>query len=280
MNIHTLGNTPITTIRETFNLAFSDYVIPFQLTLEQLQSRMLNDNIDLNLSIGAFDKERLVGFILHGHGIVNGEKVVYNGGTGVIPTYRGTGITKQLYAYMLPILKQAGYKKCKLEVIDSNLPAIRSYEKIGFTTMKPLNCHRGLVTSNSAIQKGEIEELISYDHCLQTRFGDWEPSWQNSTEAILRSTGQIKTIVLLEQKHIIGYATFNPSTGRIPQFAIDKNFRRKRYGTRLFNEIARQVGKEIVLINTDGRDTATNEFLSKIGLKLFIRQLEMELIIE
>jgi GNAT superfamily N-acetyltransferase len=86
--------------------------------------------------------------------------------------------------------------------------------------------------------------------------------------------------VLLEQKHIIGYATFNPSTGRIPQFAIDKNFRRKRYGTRLFNEIARQVGKEIVLINTDGRDTATNEFLSKIGLKLFIRQLEMELIIE
>ncbi len=52
-----------------FLTAFSDYSVPMQSTLDQFQHRLLRDRVRLDLSAGAFDEDRIVGFFMNGYGL-------------------------------------------------------------------------------------------------------------------------------------------------------------------------------------------------------------------
>src|SRR5687768_12381337 len=155
MKFKDLQHVSLQIIADTFNLAFSDYVIPMHFTEPQLIEKLTRDGINLEHSVGAFDGEKLVGFILQGVGQWDGTLAAYNGGTGVIPVYRGKKITQQLYSYSIPKLRAAGVNKCLLEVVTHNKVALKTYEKIGFTATRTLLSFKGelipgLVTSKSA----------------------------------------------------------------------------------------------------------------------------------
>ena len=93
ITFQTLENISTDKILEVFNLAFSDYIIPFCLTKEQLEDKIKSESIRLEFSVGAFENNQLIGFILHGFDVVDNMKVIYNGGTGVIPAKRGNKAT-------------------------------------------------------------------------------------------------------------------------------------------------------------------------------------------
>lgn len=78
LQLKSLENIAIETLTETFNRAFSDYVVPFKLTKEGLLSKMKTDNVDLTYSVGAYLNDELVGFILHGSDIIDGKLTLYN----------------------------------------------------------------------------------------------------------------------------------------------------------------------------------------------------------
>ncbi|MGB1041677.1 MAG: GNAT family N-acetyltransferase, partial [Flavobacteriales bacterium] len=117
-------------VLSVFNKSFSDYFVSLQLSEKQFFEKLISNNIDFSLSVGAFENNKLVGFILHG---VNA-KSVYNSGTGVIPKRRGFGLTIRMYKFILPILKSNQISKVVLEVITENIQAIKSYKKVGFLT--------------------------------------------------------------------------------------------------------------------------------------------------
>lgn len=162
MTIKTLEGISSQEILEVFNHSFSDYFIPFKLTHEQLVDKMKADRTDLSLSVGAFENDKLVAFILHGFDTINNEKIVYNGGTGVIPENRGAGLTKQMYSFILPLLKKKGIHKLLLEVISNNVQAIKSYKKSGFKVKRTLTCYKGTIkiTLTSALLNGS-ENAVS-----------------------------------------------------------------------------------------------------------------------
>jgi len=89
----------------TLNHAFADYIVPFQLNAEQLQFKIRSENIVSDWSLGVFDSERLVAFIMHGVRKENGKTVVYNAGTGVLSEYRGQGLVGKMYDFIQPFLK-------------------------------------------------------------------------------------------------------------------------------------------------------------------------------
>jgi ribosomal protein S18 acetylase RimI-like enzyme len=53
---------------------------------------------------------------------------------GVIDTARGRGISKQIMEVIITQSKQ--YNEFVLDVMDNNIPAIKSYEKLGFSEFK------------------------------------------------------------------------------------------------------------------------------------------------
>jgi len=64
---------------------------------------MKSDKINLSYSVGCLEADKLVGFILHGFNMINGNKVLYNGSTGVVPESRGQRLTKKMYKFLIPI---------------------------------------------------------------------------------------------------------------------------------------------------------------------------------
>jgi len=86
--IQTLENISTETLLDVFNLSFSDYIVPFCLTKEQLEDKIKSDGIDLSLSVGAFENDALIAFIFHGYDVIDYVKYAYNAGTGVIPSKR------------------------------------------------------------------------------------------------------------------------------------------------------------------------------------------------
>lgn len=277
MEIQNLKNTSIAELTNCFNTSFANYMVALQLNAGQLQQKFKNDNIRPEFSAGAFEDNKLIGFIFIGIGLQNGVKLAYNGGTGVLPGYRGHGLTKRMYDFLLPKLKNEGVETCILEVIDSNIPAIKTYERIGFRKVRNLICFKGIPEITEHIPEGIwFSEDFSNIKNLKEYF-DFEPSWQNTQAAVRRSRSGLKSLIIQKNKEPLAFIIFNPDNGRISQFGVHKNHRGKGYGRILFKEVSQYLQRPLTLINIDLQSTASIDFLSRIGLEPFLTQFEMKM---
>lgn len=277
ITLQTLENTSTEELLEAFTLSFSDYVVPFSLTREQLESKLKSDSIRLEFSAGAFEDNQLVAFVLHGYDVVDGVKVAYNAGTGVIPSKRGNKLTARLYEFALPILEKNTIEKVVLEVINTNGPAIAIYGKIGFKTIRQFNCLKGTINAVMVGGDFEIRTLDAYDWTKLRSFWDLNPSWQNSITAVENLKPVTVSIGIYENGNLSGYAIFNPGTKKIYQLSVDKNRRKRGIGRQLLGYIAEHYGKDFSAINVDDVSEGTLQFMEAIGMTVYIRQYEMEL---
>ncbi|MFK7050423.1 ribosomal-protein-alanine N-acetyltransferase [Flavobacterium columnare] len=270
-----LQDTSIHEIVEAFNLGFSDYFVPITMTSEALQAKFDSEGIRLDFSVGVFDENKLVGFILHFYSELNGIKRVYNGGTAVLPKYRGQGLTQRMYEFSKSILLEGKINELVLEVVTINSFAINAYEKIGFKKVREVECYKGKIKpiafENSNIQIEEIE-MIPWSEI--DKFWDFKPTWQNSIETMLKLQTKIKIIGAFDENRLIGYLVFNPSEKRIRQFAVVKEHRKKGVGSQLFSYVTTLEKDDVSLINLENI-AYIKSFFEKVGLKNTVNQYEM-----
>ncbi|MBX7174509.1 MAG: GNAT family N-acetyltransferase [Pyrinomonadaceae bacterium] len=267
--ISTLKKVKTAEIVEVFNSAFADYFVKIELNEKSLADKITTENIILEKSVGVFFENKLVGFILIG--IEN--KVAYNGGTGVLLDFRGQSLSKRMYDFILPKLKAENTYSHQLEVITENLPAIKTYEKIGFQKMRTLACFKGKINVSKLNDNVVIKNLNEIDETLFPQFWNSQPSWQNSLSAIKRTQNLHKILGAFHQNNLAGYLIYT-GTGRIKQFAVQKDFRRLGIAQTLFHQLNNQ---EILITNIDKDDPETVSFLNNLGLNLFLEQFEMKL---
>lgn len=280
MVIQEINQIGVSELHKTFNKAFSDYVLPMHVTVKQLAENIRRDGIDFRYSAGAFAEGKLVGFILNSLEEWNGVKTAYNGGTGVIPDFRGQRITRQMYDYLLPRLQEAGAQQCLLEVIAINQVALRTYQAIGFAHNRALNCYRAnlkdlphhLVHQIPGLQ---IREMPMPDWQQVKSYWDYMPSWQYGIASVKRLAGKITFLGAFDQQELVGYAALTPSSNRIAQFAVAPAHRGRGIGKALFCHMAQRATGPLVVINVDQASTDTNQFLRDMGFTCFIKQIEM-----
>lgn len=277
--IQTLEHSTIEELLSVFNLSFSDYIIPFHLTKEQLEHKIKSDRINLDLSVGAFVNNKLVGFILHSLDIRDNHKIVYNAGTGVVPSQRGKKLTIQLYNFILPIFQNLKIDRILLEVITENKAAIKTYQNLGFVIARKLNCFKGTLDNKAITNRYRIKRNGTYDWSKFQSFWDFKPSWQNDIPTLEKLKETNVLIEIYDAEVLLGYVVFNPNTNRIQQFAVHKSFRNKGVGTSLFNEIKKNSSTEIAVINCDDSSVTNTKFLEKQGLQNYIGQYEMKLVL-
>jgi ribosomal protein S18 acetylase RimI-like enzyme len=279
MEIRTLQGTDEAEILSAFNSAFSNYFTPLQLSEEQLSAKLNADRVQLDLSVGAFDNGQLVAFILHGLANMDGKQVAYNGGTGVVPAYRGKGLTQQLYHYIQPRLKKAGVDYVMLEAITKNVQAIKAYERAGFEKVRCFKCYKGELTGRSGDSTVVIQQMPYYDWLQMEAFWDRTPSWQYRS-VILNALKQRNVCLgAYAGNTVIGYLIHDPSSNRLQQLAVAKTKRRKGIGSALMAAVTQKYGNKLAVINVDAEDEATNMFMEKIGLPCYLEQVEMKWVV-
>jgi ribosomal protein S18 acetylase RimI-like enzyme len=276
MEFKNLENIDIEELLSVFNHSFSDYMVPFHLTLEQLKSKINTEKIDRSLSVGAFQSGQMVSFILHAEKTEDGQRIVYNAGTGVIPDYRGQGLVRKMYDHILPVLQDRKADILTLEVLEENQTAVRAYTNLGFSIARKLLCFKGNIECTEKDSDILIQEIKIPQWEMFRSFWDIEPSWQNSVMVIEQMNEDCVILGAYKKEELVGYAVYNPLTRKIHQIAVDKKHRKRGIGTKLF-EVIKQMSKEqaVSINNVDDASENTSLFLNAMGLKNWISQFEM-----
>ncbi len=274
MEIHSLTETPLEVVVQCLTQSFSDYFVKMPADPAYWKQRWKGARVDYRASYGAFEKEELVGFMVHGVDLRNGLYTAFNTGTGVIPSARGQRIVQKMYEKALPELKERGVQICALEVIQENEKAIKAYQRAGFSVIRELRCYKGSLTSKN-------EHTVQLKK-MDLHFFNWDAyegqpfySWDHVQAGILQQENAYDLYEVAQNQEGIGYFVINPQTGYLAQFDISDR-RYPMHWTLLFEGIA-QVSTELKIVNVDSRETAKNQTLEYLGLDNYINQYEMEL---
>jgi ribosomal protein S18 acetylase RimI-like enzyme len=247
LQIKLLTGTPVEKIHAAFIDAFSEYEVPINKPIEKLQEMMITRDLNPDFSVGCFAEDKLVGFILTGYREIAGQKVCYDGGTGVIKAYQRKGIGEMMLKELLKLLNGKGVSRFVLEVLENNTPAISLYEKYGFRITRRLECFE--------IEKHQLQpvpyrgfEIRSLNPPIlpidEERFRLYSPTWQNEIKSILNVSENYRLIKLSCSGETLCYGYIHKTNGDIPQIGILENWKFWGLEAHLFEELAKHKENE------------------------------------
>ncbi|AXG68922.1 acetyltransferase (GNAT) family protein [Kordia sp. SMS9] len=233
MEVKSLEHTPIQTILETLNYAFSDYLIPINFTEAYVNERWTASGVDYRLSFGVFDQGKLVGFIIHAINKYDGIKVAYNASTGIIPTHRRKGLLTQLYAKAISALQENGIQKSTLECITKNERAILAYQKVGFKIDRQYHLYTFDWKKTEIKSEFEIKtnDNFSFDDFKELQ--NYIPSIENQDHFLEKYKSSLHAISVFDESKIVAYLLFHKTSKRIHRLGAKGN-NWKTYGSILF----------------------------------------------
>lgn len=280
IEIRSLEKNPLSIVHDCFLDAFSNYEVPFQLSLAQLDYMFSRRGVDWQLSFGAFEEDRLVGFVMNGVGEWNGLATAYDTGTGVRASHQGKGVGKEMFAVALPALKANGICQYLLEVIQSNSSAVALYKKMNFETSREFVCYAAtqsdLSFPDNRVQHFEIREIPPMDISRAGSFWDYSPSWQNSPDSVKRKLDGFSYVGAFTKNELIGYGIIDPKSGDIPQIAVAREHRRQGVGTSILEKLLQLCQSDTLkYVNVDRQDQGTRQLLLARGCRETVRQFEM-----
>lgn len=272
MEIKTLEGCTVSTLTSAFNACFIDYKVKFDFTENQFANKLLLESIKPELSAGAFENGELIGFILSGADTIEGENLIYNAGTGILPAKRNERLGGELYEFVKSLAGRQQYYKHLLEVFDDNHNAVKLYKNKGFTIRRQMDCYKGIVAAQK--DTNLIEEL-PFDEKTFYTIGNIRPSRQNGLPAISRGLDQHKIVGIRDGK-IVAFAIYVEETGRVKQIAVDSRYRRRGYGTALLSYLSKNVKTSELTITCVERQEGIIRFFNALGLQPFLEMYEME----
>lgn len=268
-------------LHQTFLKAFADYLIPIQLSTEQFNAKVKREGVVPSFCVAAYKENEMVGFIITGLGEWKGQPTAYNAGTGVVPEHRGNQLTKRLYQFLLPKLKESSVSMCLLEVIRENSPAINTYKSLGFEITRTLDCFRArkdeLIFPSASPEGIAITHAKKPDWTAYQSFCRTNSSWQNTAVAFNHyPENKLVLEARTTDSELIGFIAFIVGNGAILQLAVHPDFREHGVGSILLRE-AVGVIKSPAIIFTNIENSATDliGFLNRRHFKRFLTQYEM-----
>lgn len=275
-NYKILDKTGIEILHKAFVDAFSDYQVKIDLPFWKFKQMLQRRGYVPEMSIGAFENERLVGFVLNGFRNWNGKSTVYDLGTGVIGDYRRQGITSNMLLNIKEVLKEKQVEQYLLEVIKSNTSAVQLYKKQGFEAQREFSCFQLDKNKYNSITTCKVEHVDRINLEQLTGFWDFRPSWQNSIDSINAVPEAFIYSIVQFDNTIVGYGIIDKKTGDITQIAVNKNYRGRGIARSIVTDMIKNTElNKISVINVDDQSKSTKDFLLKLGFEYSVGQYEM-----
>lgn len=277
----TLDKIDIKIIYKSFMEAFSDYSVNLFLPYDDFIKMLAGKGFNPEISIGLFHNDRLAGFILNGKRKWNGKETAYDMGTALLPSYRNCGFSKKMITKMLEILKEKNIEQYLLEVIQDNKKAFELYKSQNFKITRDFSVFQLKENSYishipSAYTFETVSEITDDMWKIFKTFWDFYPSWQNSINSVKAVKEIFSYIVAKDGNKIIGYGIVEKKSGKVPQLAVNKNYRNKNIGKNIVHELIKNSeAKLLKFINIDREYKNTEIFLKNLGFEITSLQYEM-----
>ena len=197
---------------KVWNDGFEDYFFDMNVSLENYLRRLYTQELSPSFSFIAFVKGVPAGFVLNGIRIINEKKVAWNGGTGVIPQFRGKGIGKALIKESINLYRQQKVDTALLEVVSQNERAFSLYEEFGYRVIDSLyllRCKEKLSPDSFKISEKKPYRVrrVSPYFVGQLPFYNNTAAWQAHWQSVFLSGGE-GLIVADALGKAAGYALF------------------------------------------------------------------------
>ncbi len=279
INYRTLAEKDYPEIFRAMDEAFSDYTVKMKMEPDGYRKRLALEGVKFEHSVGAFDGEKMIGATMNAVGYWNGVPTVHDTGTGVIPEYRRSGVSRGMFDFIVPKLKDNGFKRYSLEVIIGNDAAFKLYEGLGFEITREFEIYENRLETALVEIPAElkIKEIEYPDWNELTSFWINEPSWQNSVDCVKRAKNinfKINVLGLYRESLLIGYAVVFAEFGKIAQIAIAEGHRRKGYGKLLLGKLKAYTEKPLLVTNIDVNAVGVIELLKQNGFDKTLSQHE------
>jgi len=266
-----LSQVPFAELMRCFNTSFAGYFVPMPTDPGFWWTRWKAARVDYDLSFGWLEEGELVGFMVHAVDQRQGKLTAFNTGTGVLPAFRGKGITKQMYREAVPILKKAGVERCALEVIVDNKAAIHTYQQVGLEIYKTLHCFKGSVPAGS-VSPPTLKDLSPEMYSSLVADQQAQYAWDNHLRTLDCGVTQYKGIE--HEGSLESCFALKPETSHLAQFEVlnDSPLAWTRLAAALQHSYS-----TLKVNNVDATQTTKLAWLQGLGMENVVDQYEMEM---
>jgi ribosomal protein S18 acetylase RimI-like enzyme len=151
-----LSNYSILEIAAVLTQGFAGYLVPINITAEALLQMARQLSIDFTTSYMLCWEEHPVGAALVGRRGWSSRLAAMS----IVPEHRGRGAGAYLLQQLIADSKARGERAIVLEVIEQNEPAVKLYQKVGFTTVRRLTGYtKTTATAPAPSHPAELQEI-------------------------------------------------------------------------------------------------------------------------
>jgi ribosomal protein S18 acetylase RimI-like enzyme len=201
---------------ETVQTEASKETRPAPSALDRLLDRFGSNKIRAERSIVAFVDGKPAGYVFIAIKDVNGRRLAWNGGTAVLPEFRGLGLAKAMMQEVPAVLREQGVDRAYLEVVVKNDRAISAYRNGGFQIadrviglrrterlLRPF--YDGDRPTTIQLKYGKPKDVAQFSFCREE--AAWGSMWHGIGE------GGESLIAYDAAGHAAAYALFQRSRG-------------------------------------------------------------------
>ncbi len=257
-------------LRHAMNRAFSDYVVPMELSGREFGLMMRQRGLSHKASRIAIVGGDIAAIWLMS---VRGNHA-YLISSGTCPEFRRQGLARQLAEDCLVGLGTERTTNFQTEVLTGNKKAFDLYSALGMTVSRRLECYE--LPSLPGSPEHDVQQTSWAEFEVEAQaLAEVLLSWQNSSEAIATVASDVKCWTVSVTLGLAGYVVAIPETRTVAQIGIRKDRRREGIAQSLI--AACHPGDKLRLLNIDGRSNDFHAFLQAISAKPTVSQFELRM---
>lgn len=247
-----------------FTRAFEGYYVPWPDDPALLDARIRSEAISLVESKVAVGAEGPAALLL----VSRRGRESRLAAMGILPAFRGRGVGRELLGRLLDEARSRGDVRMRLEVIETNEPAVRLYRSAGFVAMRRLVGFAGVVAPEPAglevVEPREVAKLLP----------EGLP-WQLEPASIAALATPSRAYRLGDAVAVLGFSS-GPSVG-LRAVAVEPSARGRGAGSRLLRALAALHPDKRIAVGAIVPEGLIDGFLGKNGFsRTELSQLEME----
>jgi len=264
-----------TALAEIMTACFEGYVVPQAINAEMFNARFRRETLDLRASRVFMEGERPVALVL----VARRGWTARIAAMGIVPSQRAQGFGRAALGEVIDDLRGLGDRRLRLEVIDTNEPAIRLYRSLGFESRRRLIGYRrpaDVGTPSAVADLIEVDPLSIARRAAEEGAADLP--WFVAPETLAAAAAPARGLSLEGKAFAIVEPAPQPASLALRTLFVNRDARGRGCGRAMISALAAAHPGQDLLISANFPEELAPGFMLSMGFERTpISRFEMDL---